>query len=123
MKGAKLSQFECRDAVETTIYKSVEYPMEAVTLTEKQWQSIMWPLWKTMLPKMGINRYFPKELHYAPMKFSGLGFKDPYHWQFLKQMQSFIREWERPSITNQLLHGVIEQQIVELGFQPAKGEL
>ena len=56
------------------------------------------------------------------MKFSGLGFKDPYHWQFLKQMQSFVREWERPSITNQLLHGVIEQQIVELGFQPAKGE-
>ena len=27
MKGAKLSQFECRDAVETAIYKSLEYPL------------------------------------------------------------------------------------------------
>ena len=59
MNRAKLMQSESRDAVETTIMKTLEYPMEAVTLSEQQWRSIMWPIWKTMLPKMGINRYFP----------------------------------------------------------------
>ena len=49
MRGAKLTQRECREAVKLTITKTVEYAMEATMLSEKQWQSIMWPVWKTML--------------------------------------------------------------------------
>jgi len=52
-------------ALKSTIMKSLEYPMECVSLSEFQWQFILAPIpWYT-LPKARINQNFPRDLLYS----------------------------------------------------------
>ena len=86
LRDGHLSHIEVNQAVHTTISKTLEYPMEAISLTDAQWTSITWPLWLTALPRMGVTRFYPKRMRYAPRQYTGLGFLDPYHLNYIKQM-------------------------------------
>ena len=52
-----------------TIQKTLDYPMKAIRLTCQEWDSIMKPLWATVLPRSGFSRNFPRAVLYAPHKF------------------------------------------------------
>ena len=55
-------------AVNSTIMKTLEYPMIAITLSKKQWDYIMSPILIYSLPKSGIVRIFPRDVVYAPLQ-------------------------------------------------------
>ena len=86
-----------------------KYPMEAITLTRKQWDYIMAPILKEILPRSGILRTFPHDILYAPNTFTGMGLMHPYYKQNLKHLKLAVQENIKPSITSNLLDATIEQ--------------
>ena len=64
---------EAWHALNTTIMKTLEYPMEAISLNKSQWDHIMKPILKTTLPRAGVVRTFPRDILYAPSDFTGMG--------------------------------------------------
>jgi hypothetical protein len=107
-------------SLKSTIMKTLEYPMEAISLTEKEWNYIMAPVLKTVLPKSGIVRTFPRDVLYAPEEQSGLGLTHPYYTQNFKKMELLLREYSEKSITSELLKSNIEQFRLESGLSGRK---
>ena len=75
---------EAWHALNTTIMKTLEYPMEAISLNRKHWDYIMAPILRAVLPRSGIVRSFPRDVLYGPDSCSGLRVFHPYFKQNLK---------------------------------------
>ena len=122
IRAGYVSAVEAKMAVETTIAKTLEYPMEAISLTESQWNKVTWPIRRRALPKMGIVRNYPINLVHSPEKFTGIGWMHPYHLNYIKQMISLPREMPSRSVTGSLMGSVLEQHVLEMGFNPDGGD-
>ena len=61
-----LSANETVTAIHATIEKQLTYPLMALTLTREECDEILQPLFRTMLPKMRINRNFSPESPSCP---------------------------------------------------------
>lgn len=107
---------EAWHALNSTILKTLEYPMEAINLTKRQWDYIMVPLLQATLPRSGIVRTFPRDVLYSPDNFTGFGIMHPYHRQHLKHLDLVLRETLKPSITSDLLKSIVEQLRLEIGI-------
>jgi hypothetical protein len=46
-------------AITSTIMLTLQYPMAATTISEKEWEHIMIPILKVGLPQAGFARTFP----------------------------------------------------------------
>ena len=79
-------------ALHSTIMKSLEYPMTAVTLTKKEWDYIMAPLLQVALPKMGYVRSFPCDIVYAPKALLCIGTMHPWVNQELAHIETCLQE-------------------------------
>ena len=93
-------------------------PMEAINLTQSEWDYIMKPILSATLLKSGIVRTFPRTLVYASKSFSGLGILHPYLHQQIKHIHTCMEQTIQESITNNLLRSNTEQLRLELGFNP-----
>ena len=80
---------EAWHALNSTIIKTLEYPMEAISLSKAQCDYIMTPILKSVLPCSGIVQNFPRKILYAPNSLSGLGLMHPYYHQFSKHLDLF----------------------------------
>ena len=116
IRTSSLSHDESWHAFKTTILKTLEYPMEAINLTKKEWNYIMAPVLQATLPKSGIVRTFPHTVLYASQKFSGLGIIHPFYHQHLKHIHTCLEQTTTQSITRNLIHTNTEQLRLELGF-------
>jgi hypothetical protein len=58
--------------------KSIEYPLLALTLTEKECDFIMAPLLEASLTKSHIQQNFPRDVVYGPTSEKGLGYNNIY---------------------------------------------
>ena len=116
IRTSSLSPDESWHAFKTTILKTMEYPMEAINLTKKEWNYIMAPVLQATLPKSGIVRTFPHTVLYASQKFSGLGIIHPFYHQHLKHIHTCLEQTTTQSITNNLIHTNTKQLRLELGF-------
>ncbi|MEM7237027.1 MAG: hypothetical protein AAF501_04290, partial [Pseudomonadota bacterium] len=65
MRTGRLSPTEAHIALNSTIMKTLEYPMEAISLTKKQWDGIMKPMRHAILPKMTVQARYPKGAIFA----------------------------------------------------------
>jgi hypothetical protein len=72
---------------QTTIMKTLAYPMRAICLKKKQWKSIMAPILQAALPHSGFSRNFPQAVLYGPTEFQGLGMMDPWILQELRHVE------------------------------------
>jgi hypothetical protein len=115
----KANHMNCVDtwyAFNNTIMKTLEYPMIAISLTRKQWNTLMSPLLAAILPKARISRSFPWKVIFAPLSRQGLGLIHPHDRQFLAQIQTVFRHSDRTSPTGQLMRTSLEQLQLELGI-------
>ena len=78
IRVGRLPQTEAWLALTTRIMKTIEYPLPACTLTERQCDFIMAPIIQTALNALGICRNLARDVVYGPKKFQGLGLKHPY---------------------------------------------
>ena len=68
-------------ALNSTILKTMEYPMAVTTIKEQEWNHIMVPILKASLPRSGIERNFPRDVLYGPKRMQGFGILHPWYHQ------------------------------------------
>ena len=104
-------------AMKSTIMKTLEYPLLALTLSENECNHIMAPLLKAGLPKAGICRNIPRSILYGSTEHQGLGMNNLYTTMDLTQITSLVDHIWRNSTTGKLLRISMETMKIELGLE------
>ena len=111
-----LSRADAHYALHRTILKTLEYPMVATTMDKPQWDYIITPILKSVIPRMGYVRSFPHKVVYSPVDLCGLGVLHPWHNQHLSQMKVLLQETALPTITGDLIRASFELLRLEIGL-------
>jgi len=90
-----LSKHDAWMALTTRIMHTMEYPLPALTLTKAQCMYIMAPILTGGLNAIGLCKYLPRIVVYAPIKFQGLGLKFPYTTMGIDHMKMIMEEGQR----------------------------
>ena len=117
VRTGHLTRIDAWIALNTTIMKTLEYPLLASTLTKEDCVFIMSPVLQGGLPTMGICRTFPRALVHGPIKYMGLGINDLYTTQGLQHVRAVLDHCWRSTETGKLLRTSIEIGKVETGLR------
>lgn len=90
-------------ALESTILKTIQYPMLALTLTEEECNYIMAPVLQVALPKTAISQNFLRKTLYAPVEEGGLGKQNLYTYQGTSQISLLHDHLALNTMTGELL--------------------
>jgi exonuclease III len=101
--------------VNTSILRTIEYPLTATSLTAKQCAYIMSPILKAMLPTIHVQRNMPRVLLYSPHRYQGRGINDPWAIQLIKHLLCILRHCGRPTLTGDFINATMEDLALELG--------
>ena len=66
-----ITRYAADVALRTTIFRTVEYPLAAVTFTRNQCKALPRPILKAALPKLGIARTTGRKYLHGPLKYQG----------------------------------------------------
>jgi hypothetical protein len=110
-----LSAKDVRLALDTTVIKSLEYPLTALTLSEKQCKTIMAPILAVALPKTKVSRTFPRDVVYGPKSLMGLGLNNLYYVQGSKHIAMLHQFVHTDTITGELMRSCIEITKIYVG--------
>ena len=110
-----LSASPCWLALNTTIMKTLEYPLPATTMSATDCNRIMWPALQAALPRCHIQRRFPRSLLNAPISAMGLGLPSLYLTQLQQHIMILLRHGHDDSITGRLIRATTETLRLELG--------
>ena len=116
MRTGFLSKNDAWYALNSTIMKMLEYPMEATTITEEEWNKIMAPILLSGLPRSGIDRKFPRAVLYGPRNLQGFGILHPWFHQEIKHLITCVQHSLLSTITRSLITATTEQIRLELGM-------
>jgi len=97
--GKKYSKYELWYALQSTIMKTLEYPLPALCLTKAECDRIMAPLLKTALPRCGIQSRIPHKLLYGSHRSQGFGLPDLFVVQLIEHLQVIQRHGCRDTPT------------------------
>ena len=106
---------EAWEYYQTTVRKSLEYPLAATTLNKKQCRHIEAPALQAGLKQSGLPSNLPRELVNGPKSMQGLGSTDLYFVQGEKHLQVLLDHGHEDSITGNHLRAGIEAHKLELG--------
>jgi hypothetical protein len=95
--------------------KKLEYPLVAVTLTQKQCDKIMSLLLAMSLPKAGYNCNFPRKALHGPLSLMGGRLHHIHATMVAKHVQEMMTEAPQDSPTGKLIRTCIEQAKLEPG--------
>ena len=112
---AYLYKSEALLALTSTISRTWLYPLQATTLSQNDCDDIMKPVYKTILPKMGINRNVPLVYRYAPRYLNGLECPNVYTMQGCAQIKSIIDHINSGSKLGHTMIAQLEAVSLELG--------
>ena len=91
LKHAFLTRREAYIAYITRVIPAVTYPFALTRFTVKQCSDLAKVIEKVILPKMGINRNFPKAALYGPHEYGGMAFQSIETIQDQKMITHWIR--------------------------------
>lgn len=91
MKPKFLSRSSAILAFMSTIVAKVRSTMESSTFTKDECDELQKPLYKMILPKMGVNSHIPTAFRYVPRKLQGLELPNIYTDQGIYQIIHFLR--------------------------------
>jgi hypothetical protein len=74
----------------TTIWKTIEYSLQATTFSEKQCSKLVSIVLSAALPKMGLCRTIDRKPIFSCLKFQGFNLKHPYFTQGVKKLQLIL---------------------------------
>ena len=117
IRTGHLQANEARLALDSTIMKSLEYPLLALTLTEDECNHIMAPVLTASLTKNHVCRNFPRDVVYGPKSERGLGIKNLYTTKGINQVSALVQYiGTRDHTTGQLIRASIESAKIEMGI-------
>jgi hypothetical protein len=103
-------------ALNSTILKTMEYPMASTTIKEKEWNYIMAPILRAGLPRSGIERNFPHDILYGPKCLQGFGIFHPWYHQEIVHLLVCLKQTGIGGITGRQISASVEQMRLELGL-------
>ena len=104
-------------SMNTTIMRSIMYPLPATTMTEEQCEKIMGPMLKAGLSSAGVVRTLPRALVYGPKYYQGLGIPCLYTQQEVDHIERILKFCQAKSnLTGQLIRQSVEATKLEIGF-------
>ena len=103
-------------AAQTTIMKTLEYPLPALTLDYDECNKLMQIVKTGLLAKARISRSFPSDALYGPSSEGGLNLNHLYVTQGLLHLEKFVRFLGSDSVTGNLLTVTMELCILESGI-------
>jgi hypothetical protein len=96
--------------------KTIEYPMEAVSFSEEDWDEILQPVMGILLQRSGITSTFPRKLVWTAAKYQGLGAQHPFYLMLLKQLSAVLIEPQHGSHAGDQMVFSAEELRREAGF-------
>jgi len=91
----------------STIMKTLEYPLMATTLTEEDSGAIMWPLLQAALPKCPVQKCFTRKVMFGTKRSQGIDIPSITVTQTVQHVQAIIRYGRRLSPSHDLhLHNM-----------------
>ena len=103
-------------AMNTTILKSLEYPLAATTFSEDELTSILAPALLSGLPSSGLCRTFPRAILYGPPQVQGLGVHNLYHTQGIRHVKDILDQTWRNTPSAKLLIANMESMKLDAGL-------
>ena len=110
-----ISKHHAMLAINSTIYKTLEYATPALTITKKQWTSILAPLAKCNLQSIGVCSTFPKVLREGSTQHMGLNLKCMYKTQEIQKVEKYLLFRNHKGLVGQMLRLNEESLLLELG--------
>jgi hypothetical protein len=101
--------------VNTSILRTIEYPLVALTLSRKQCAHIMAPILQELLASVRVQRNLARVLVYGPNRYECLGINDPWAIKLILHLQCILRHCSRGTVTSMWLHATMEDLTLELG--------
>jgi hypothetical protein len=116
MRTGIITKAETWLALNSTIWRTFSYPLNALNLSKKQCEQIMSPVLNYALPAMGVCRTFPRDLVFSPIKYAGLGIKHIYTLQEIARLKDILQHTYDNTTTGKLYRTSLEHLILEIGI-------
>ncbi len=100
---------------QTTIKKSLEFPLTATTMSPEDCRRIEAPALGAALHAAGLPNNMPREIIYGPEKFLGLAHGSLFHTQGLRRIQAIMDHGLSQTTTGKQIRACIERHKLEVG--------
>ena len=115
LRTGRLSKDDAWLAVQSTILRTLYYPLPALCLSKAQCEAILAPLLMFCLPSLGMCRYFPRKLVFATFDYMGLNFLHLFTIQEIYRIKDIIFHTANDTLTGRLYTLSLELLLLELG--------
>jgi mRNA-degrading endonuclease HigB of HigAB toxin-antitoxin module len=115
LQTGKISRVEAWLALQSTILRTLYYPLPALRLSKAQCEAIYAPLLQHCLPSLGMCRNFPKKLVYSTFDFMGLNFLHLFMLQEITRLKDIVFHTFSGTLTGFLYTSSLELLLFELG--------
>ena len=109
-----LRRHEAWQALITTVFKTIEFPLPSTTLSFQQCDDIVSPILTIGLPAAGICRHISRNVAFSSITYKGLGLKHPFFTQGIHKLILLLDA--NLSLTNTLLQDSMEFCAYECGL-------
>ena len=116
MKAGIIKKHEMWISVTMMLWKTLEYPLHATTLTLQECEEIMAPAKTEILHGLQICDRFPLALLFGPQSKLGLGLKHLYTLQGIMHLEDLIHQTSQGTLTGEMYRLTLEQLIVNIGY-------
>ena len=96
--------------------KTIQYPLPALTLSQKECSKIVQPIKQVALPKTSISKSFLLDVLFGPMEEGGLGMDHLYTLQGAMHIEKFQCYLGTDTITGIFLQTSLEAAQLEIGI-------
>ena len=110
-----LNRHEAWLALNSTVMRSLLYPLPALTLTEEQCTRIMAPVVTAGLNCLGVSSKMPRKIVYGNKDEFGLGITNLYHYQGTERIAILNKHVDQDTITGKMIRTTIEAAKIEIG--------
>jgi hypothetical protein len=108
LRTGKLSREEVWLALQSTILRTLYYPLPALRLSQSQCKAILAPLLRYCLPALGICRHFLRRLVFSTYDYMGLNFLHIYTIQEIFRLKDIIFHTANNTLTGMLYSSSLE---------------
>ena len=115
IRAGHLNRDDAKTATNTTIMKSLQYPLPALSLSKKQCRKIQNIVINAGLPKSGTCRNYPRAALFGPTEEGGLGLEDLYTYQGTSRIAILQEHINADTITGEMIRTSIEAAKIEIG--------
>jgi hypothetical protein len=112
----RLSHAKAWFSLTLCMMKTLEYPLMATSLTQKQCDQIMKPVLDASLKALGISRSLTRNVVYGPRRYQGLGIPDLWLTQGILKLWIALAHGDAETITGSSLCAVLALHTLELGL-------